>query len=175
MSGSMRSWARYCTRAARIQNYKLGNVTVTPVGPALITSVFPDTSCCPPLAWIWPHTTSRGDVRIIVSRTATLPRCIPDEDLSTAPSGGEWVTSTQPSGQVLEHRSRLISRSGRHGAPIFVVRPTTGSRHYHPATHPWIHILCQWLGQAVVKPGHRWSIHDQALHAAVLPPARPSN
>src|SRR5262249_7874398 len=71
----------------------------TPAGPALTTGVVPMDACCPALAWMCPHTTSSGLVRWMAARTLTLPRLCPRDETSTAPWGGEWLTSTAPGGQ----------------------------------------------------------------------------
>jgi hypothetical protein len=71
----------------------------TPAGPALTIGEQPSRACCPAQAWMWPQTTSNDSNRRTASRTAVLPRLRPRESTSTAPWGGEWLTSTQPFGQ----------------------------------------------------------------------------
>src|SRR5262249_53607959 len=76
-----------------------GNSIAVPSGPRLITLVGPTSSCAPQDSWMCPQTASCGRLDSIVSRIASLPRWSPALDWSQWPFGGEWTTSTAPSGQ----------------------------------------------------------------------------
>src|SRR5918994_2105943 len=69
-----------------------------PSGPRLITRVGPTVDSSPQLSWMWPHRAMVGRASSIARSTASLPRCVP-RLRSTWPFGGEWTTSTAPSGQ----------------------------------------------------------------------------
>ena len=52
----------------------------------------------PQASWMWPKTTSRGRFSSTAASSASLPKWVSGSPPSQWPFGGEWRTSTQPSG-----------------------------------------------------------------------------
>ena len=118
-----------------------------------MTGVGPIISCCPALSWIWPQTTSLGCLARIVSRMAMLPRRRPPEETSTAPLGGEWVTSTLPAGQPASIssawasvKSKLQGPNGVTGMPPPIPQKSTP---FTVVPEPWRTVAAGQAWQAV--------------------------